>query len=64
MAPNKCFCDFGYHAPIGVIRTFIGGEGASGLKPEGNLPEGGLQRQARGEKTWKEESVKKSGAHT
>jgi hypothetical protein len=58
----------GYHAQIGVIRTFIGGEGASGIQPEGNLPEGGLQRQARGENpsanTWKEESVKKSGAHT
>ena len=47
-APYKCFCDFGYHAQIGVIRTFTGGR-ASGIQPEGNLPEGGLQRQARGE---------------
>ena len=30
---------FGYHAQIGVIRTFIGGEGASGIQPKGNLPD-------------------------
>ena len=38
--------NFRISCQIGVIRTFIGGEGASGIHPEGNLPEGGLQRQA------------------
>ena len=37
---------FGYHARLGVIRTFIGGEGPLAFARKGNLPGGGLQRKS------------------